>query len=197
MELAIVVTIIGILAGVAIPAYFGLVSNTRAAQAVADLQAVRAAVYLNYGDHGRWPTETQAGYPPEGLVQNLPKNFSFTNKWYTIDYDNWIGLHRQGRAPSGTTTVIGVSVISRDPKLLLRVQGLIKNATFTKISQTKYTLGSRPSTASSVAIPPSDDGGVLHCARPEAKRRKKLSRRHCGLLVPSATARVSARAKRS
>jgi prepilin-type N-terminal cleavage/methylation domain-containing protein len=38
LELVIVVTVIGILAGIAIPAYFGLVSNTRAAQAVADLQ---------------------------------------------------------------------------------------------------------------------------------------------------------------
>lgn len=140
LELVIVVTVIGILAGVAIPAYFGLVSNTRAAQAVADMQAVRAAVYLYYGDLGRWPTEVQAGYPPKGVAQNLPKNFSFTNKWYTIDYDNWIGLHRQGRAPAGTTTVVGVSIVCRDPKLLTRIQSLIRNAKFSRISRTKYTL---------------------------------------------------------
>ena len=45
LELMIALMVVGILAGIAIPAYFSLVSNTRAAQAVADLQAVRAAVY--------------------------------------------------------------------------------------------------------------------------------------------------------
>lgn len=140
LELVIVVTVVGILAAIAIPAYFGLVSNTRAAQAVADLQAVRAAVYLYYGDLGRWPTESMAGYTPKGLAQNLPKNFSFSNRWYTVDYDNWIGLHRQGRAPNGTTTVVGVSIISRDPKLLKRIQSLLRNTKFTKISNAKYTL---------------------------------------------------------
>lgn len=140
LELVIVVTVIGILAGVAIPAYFGLVSNTRAAQAVADMQAMRAAVYLYYGDMGRWPTESAAGVIPKGCAANLPKNFALTNRWYTLDYDNWVPLHRQRRAPAGTTTAIGVSIVSRDPKLLTRIQGLIRNAKFAKISRTKYTL---------------------------------------------------------
>jgi prepilin-type N-terminal cleavage/methylation domain-containing protein len=140
LELVIVVTVIGILAGIAIPAYFGLVANTRAAQAVADLQAVRAAIYLYYGDLGRWPREAPAGMAPNGIGQNLPKNFAFSNKWYTLDYDNWVPLHLTGRAPSGTTTAIGVSIVCRDPKLLLRIQSLIRNAKFSRISRTKYTL---------------------------------------------------------
>lgn len=140
LELMIALMVVGILAGIAIPAYFGLVSNTRAAQAVADLQAVRAAVYLYYGDLGRWPNESQAGFVPKGVAQNLPKSFAFSNKWYTLDYDNWIPLHRQGRPPNGTTTAIGVSIVSRDPKMLLRIQSLIRNAKFSRISRTKYTL---------------------------------------------------------
>jgi prepilin-type N-terminal cleavage/methylation domain-containing protein len=140
IELAIALVVIAIVAAIAIPAYFGLLSNTRAAQAVADLQALRAAVYLYYGDVGRWPNEAPAGFIPKGTQDNLPKNFAISNRWYTIDYDNWVPLHRQGRAPSGTTTAIGVSVISRDPRLLLRIQGLLKGAKFSKISNTKYTL---------------------------------------------------------
>ena len=140
VELMIAVTIVGILAAVAIPAYFGLISNTRAAQAVADLQAVRAAVYLNYGDTGRWPDESPAGFMPPGLGPNLPKNFSFTNQWYTIDYDNWMPLHERGTMPAGTTTAVGVSIVCRDPKLLLRIEGLIKNAKFVPVSRTKSTL---------------------------------------------------------
>jgi len=140
MELMVALVIVGVLAAVAIPAYFGFISNTRAAQAVADLQAVRAAVYLYYGDMGRWPIESPAGFVPKGLVQNLPKNFSFTNKWYTVDYDNWIPLYKQGRSPNGTTTAVGVSIVSRDPALLERIHSLIRNAKFSKLSRTKYTL---------------------------------------------------------
>ena len=139
-ELMVALAIIGVLAAIAIPTYLGFVSSTRAAQAVADIQAVRAAVYLYYGDVGRWPNESPAGFVPKGVSQNLPKNFAFSNKWYTIDYDNWIGLQRQGKAPNGTTTAIGISVVSRDPKFLLRIQNLIKGARFSKISRTKYTL---------------------------------------------------------
>ena len=140
LELMIVLTVIGILAAVAVPSYFGLISNTRAAQAVADLQAVRAAVYLNYGDTGRWPVESPAGTMPPGLAPNLPKNFSFTNQWYTIDYDNWMPLHERGSLPAGTTTAIGVSIVCRDPRLLARIQGLIKNARFVPVSRTKSIL---------------------------------------------------------
>jgi prepilin-type N-terminal cleavage/methylation domain-containing protein len=140
LELVVALTIIAVLMGVAIPAYFGFMTNTRAAQAVADLQAVRAAVYLNYGDTGRWPAESAAGFVPDGVASNLPKNFTFSNKWYTLDYDNWIPLHKLGLAPGGTTTAIGVSIVSRDPKLLLRIQRLIRDAKFSPISKTKYTL---------------------------------------------------------
>jgi prepilin-type N-terminal cleavage/methylation domain-containing protein len=140
LELVVVLTVIAVLMGVAVPAYFGFITNTRAAQAVADLQALRAAVYLYYGDVGRWPNESPAGFVPKGVAQNLPKNFSFSNKYYTLDYDNWIPLYKQGRSPNGTDTAVGVSIISRDPKFLLRIQRLIRDAKFTRISNTKYTL---------------------------------------------------------
>jgi prepilin-type N-terminal cleavage/methylation domain-containing protein len=139
-ELMIALTIIGVLAAVAIPTYLGFVTSTRAAQAVADLQAVRAAVYLYYGDHGVWPDESAAGFVPKDVEANLPKNFVFTKQWYTLDYDNWVPLQKAGKAPNGTTTAIGVSVVCRDPKFLIRIQSLLRDAKFTKISPTKYTL---------------------------------------------------------
>jgi len=140
LELVIALTIVAIMMGVAIPAYFTFLTNTRAAQAVADLQAVRAAVYLYYGDLGRWPNESAAGFVPTGVGPNLPKNFAFSNRYYTLDYDNWIPLYRQGRSPKGTTTAVGISIVSRDPQLLFRIQRLIRDAKFSKISRTKYTL---------------------------------------------------------
>jgi type II secretory pathway pseudopilin PulG len=136
----IALTIIGILAAVVLPGYFAFIQNTRAAQAVADLQAVRAAVYLYYGDLGRWPRESQAGFIPAGVAPNLPKDFTFRRKWYTIDYDNWVPLHRRGAAPAGIATAVGVSVISRDPAFLKRVAALLKGVKFTQVSRTKYIL---------------------------------------------------------
>ncbi len=136
----IALTVVGILAAIALPGYFAFIQNTRAAQAAAQLQAIRAAVYLYYGDLGRWPRESVAGQIPVGVGQNLPKNFSFQQKSYVLDYDNWIALHRRGQAPPGTTTAIGVSVISRDPRFLERIGRLVRDAKFTRISRTKYTL---------------------------------------------------------
>ncbi|HSQ58810.1 MAG TPA: prepilin-type N-terminal cleavage/methylation domain-containing protein [Acidobacteriota bacterium] len=82
-ELMIVLTIIGILSVIALPAYFAFIQSTRAAQAVADLQAVRAAVYLHYGDTGQWPQESAAGFVPDGIGANLPRNLQFRNDWST------------------------------------------------------------------------------------------------------------------
>jgi prepilin-type N-terminal cleavage/methylation domain-containing protein len=139
-ELMIALTIVGILAALALPAYFTFVQSTRAAQAVADLQAIRAAVYLYYGDMGQWPRESAAGVVPLGVQHNLPRNFTFRKNGYTLDYDNWLPLHRRGRVPAGTTTAIGVSIVSRDRKFLERVDGLIRDAKFNRVSNTKYIL---------------------------------------------------------
>ena len=139
-ELTIALTIVGILAAIALPGYFAFIQNTRAAHAVAQLQAARAAVYLYYGDLGRWPRESSVGQIPVGVAQNLPKNFSFVAKDYALDYDNWIPLHRRGTPPSGTTTAIGVSIVSGDRRFLERIDRLVRDAKFTKITDTKYTL---------------------------------------------------------
>jgi type II secretory pathway pseudopilin PulG len=136
----IVLTIVGILAAIALPGYFAFIQSTRAAQAVADLQAVRAAVYLYYGDTGRWPREAPNGYAPPGVQNNLPKSFAFRNRWYSIDYDNWMPLHLQGKAPAGLKTAVGVSLVSGDRRLLQRVQTLLRDAKFIRVSNTKYIL---------------------------------------------------------
>jgi hypothetical protein len=57
-----------------------------------------------------------------------------------LDYDNWIPLYRAGTPPAGTTTAVGVSLVSSDPRFLERVDNLIRDAKFDKITPTKYTL---------------------------------------------------------
>jgi prepilin-type N-terminal cleavage/methylation domain-containing protein len=64
LELAVAMTVLGILASFAIPNYLNFMRDVRAAQAVAEVQALRAAVYMYFGDHQQWPPEEQAGIVP-------------------------------------------------------------------------------------------------------------------------------------
>lgn len=139
VELAAALVIAGIVALLAIPNYLDLVRNTRAMQIVADLYAVRAAAYLTYADKTKWPPEVSAGIPPDDISQRLPPGFRFVNEYYKIDWENWIG---KGRGPGDWRAGIevGVSVVSRDPKLLDAVQSLLTKYYVVRTATTKMTL---------------------------------------------------------
>jgi prepilin-type N-terminal cleavage/methylation domain-containing protein len=139
VELAAALVIAGIVALLAIPNYLDLVRNTRAMQVVADLYAVRAAAYLTFGDTTRWPPEISAGIPPVEIIQRLPPGFRFVNEHYKIDWENWTGKVRApGDARAGIE--VGVSVMSRDPKLLDAVQALLTKYYVVRTAPTKMTL---------------------------------------------------------
>lgn len=139
VELAFALVIAGIVALLAIPNYIELVRNTRAMQAVADLYAVRAAAYLSYGDTTRWPIDAPAGIPPMELADRLPPGFRFVREHYRIDWDNWIGSVRAADDPRAGIEV-GVSIVSRDPKLLLAVEKLLTRYYVRRTASTKTTM---------------------------------------------------------
>ena len=148
LELAIAITVVGILAAVAVPNYVGLVRNVRAAQAVADIQAVRAAVYMYYADHQAWPPEGAAGAVPPELAPYLPPNVMFYKSTYRLDWDNWIVYDppvngappvAHSRFPS-TGIYAGISLISNDPKFLQAAKGLLRNATVVTVAPNRTTL---------------------------------------------------------
>jgi prepilin-type N-terminal cleavage/methylation domain-containing protein len=140
LELTIVLAVIAIVMAVAIPTYVEMVRETRAAEAIADLYAVRAAAYLYFGHHGSWPAEVATGDVPRELVPYLPRGFSFRRGAYTLDWDNWgLGRGRWGRC-SGNGVAIGISMITPDRKLPAVVQGLLRNAPFIQTSSRVYTL---------------------------------------------------------
>ncbi len=140
VELTIVLTVIAIVMAFAIPTYVEMVRNTRAAEAIADLYAVRAAAYLYYGDHQSWPAETPTGNVPPELVPYLPRGFSFRRETYTLDWDNWgTGRGRWGQY-YGNGVAVGISMITADRKLPLVVQSLLRNAAFLQTGSRVYTL---------------------------------------------------------
>lgn len=169
LELMVVLTIVGLILAVAIPSYSNMVRQVRASQAVADLQSLRAAAYLYFGDHAEWPGEVQAGAVPPGLVPYLRENVELMNPYYKIDWDNWMVWDTapgngngngnggngngnangngngkgQGKARSKfpqTGILVGVSLISTDPELMAAARGMLANAAFIYVSPAKSTL---------------------------------------------------------
>ena len=139
VELAITLLIVSIIGGISITAYTSLMRSTHAMQAVGDLYAVRAAAYMNYGDSSRWPPEVPVGIPPADLVSRLPAGFGFVRKDYRLDWDNWVG---QPRAPSDPriSVLVGISVVTKDPKLLDTIQSLMSRGYLVRTESTRATL---------------------------------------------------------
>lgn len=116
IELLIVVSIVGILAGLAIPNMQNMVFRARATDAAADMEVVRVAT-LNYqADMMSWPAEAATGAIPAGLEAYLPEGFTFSRDGYQLDFESW-------SLPSGlpgdpnTTMLIGVSVVVAEDDL--------------------------------------------------------------------------------
>ena len=92
VELLLVVVIVSILAGLAIPNYRNVVNKARAADLLGRIDVVEHAVQSYLGDNNGWPSESAAGVVPTGVVTYLPENFSFTGEDFQLDWENGGGL---------------------------------------------------------------------------------------------------------
>jgi prepilin-type N-terminal cleavage/methylation domain-containing protein len=139
IELAIALLVVAIVGAISITGYFSIMRSTHAMQAVGDLYTIRAAAYMNYGDTSQWPDDLSSGIPPPALASRLPSGFEFVRRDYTLDWDNWIG---QPHAPGDprSTILVGVSVVSNDPKLLDTIQSLMSRTYIVRTSPNKATL---------------------------------------------------------
>ncbi len=114
IELLIVVSIVGILAGFALPNLQMMILRARAADAAGDMEVVRVAV-LNYqADQFNWPAEAALGVIPTGLDAYLPEGFTFAGEGFELDFESW---SLPGGLPGdpNTTVLIGVSVEADHP----------------------------------------------------------------------------------
>ena len=116
IELLMAASIVGILAGLAIPNVRTMIYRARATEAAADMEVVRVAT-LNYqAEKFDWPREEVLGAIPPGLGEFLPEGFSFSGNGYELDFENW-------SLPSGlpgdpnTTKLIGISVVADEDDL--------------------------------------------------------------------------------
>ena len=108
VELMITITIVGLLASIAVPKYRDFKRKAFAARIVGDFDAIRIAAVSFYADSGYYPAEATTGAAPLNMDKYLPLNFKFVMPDWRLDYENWPVGPIPGFAPSGT--VIGIAV---------------------------------------------------------------------------------------
>jgi prepilin-type N-terminal cleavage/methylation domain-containing protein len=110
IELLMAMSIVGILAGLALPNLRSMTFRARATEVAADVDAVSVAtVQYNADSQFTWPAEVGQGTIPAGLAPYLPDGFSFQGNGYVMDYDYLSPVVVPGD-PS-TDQLIAVSVV--------------------------------------------------------------------------------------
>lgn len=88
IELLVAVSIVGILAGLAIPNMRNVTFRARATAVFGDLNTIRQATLDYNADLNSWPADEASGTVPAGLVPFLPEGFSFAGDGYELDFEN-------------------------------------------------------------------------------------------------------------
>lgn len=116
IELLVVVSIVGILAAIAIPNMRNATFRARAVSVAADLDVLSFSTVQYNGDENAWPAEAAQGVVPPELVGFLPDGFSFQGNDYELDYEN-IPLPFGLPGDPSVTQLIGAKVIATDDRL--------------------------------------------------------------------------------
>jgi len=93
LELVVVIMMLGILAGIAVPNLQHALWKAHAASIVSDSHTVRLAAAEFMSDHGRYPRAGGWGSVPSELVDYLPDGFDFEYEgvvylWSSATYSN-------------------------------------------------------------------------------------------------------------
>ena len=134
VELLVVMALLGLLAGIAIPRYRTIKRRATAAAAVGDFGSVRVAAYNYFAEHGTFPPDSPAGVTPPGLVPHLPTGFQFAASEYTLDYDVW-----PGDPSNPSQVVLGVTVTSADQEIINFIGRVVKAGSVGLVVGNGYT----------------------------------------------------------
>jgi len=135
VEMLMAVSIVGILAGLAIPNMRNMTFRARATTVAADLEVLRVAT-LNYNaDRHTWPPEAGAGVVPPELAGFLPDGFSFDGNGYQLDYEN-LSFPTGLPGDPTTTQLIGAAVTSTDDRLHNAIAELLGGSIVASVGNT-------------------------------------------------------------
>jgi len=116
IELLVAVSIVGILAGLAIPNMRNVTLRARATAVFGDLNVVRQATLDYNAAQNAWPADAALGVVPAELNGFIPDGFSFRGGGYELDFENQT-------LPSGlpgnpnVSQMIGMSITVTDAPL--------------------------------------------------------------------------------
>lgn len=117
IELLIAVTIIGILASIAMPLYHDTILRADAAKVISNFEAIRVAAYDNYASTNSYPRNGNWGSVPPDFVASLPDGFQFRYKTVTFRWRRWALPNGMPRNPR-QTVLLGVQIRTGDRDLL-------------------------------------------------------------------------------
>ena len=135
IELLMAVSIVGILAGLAIPNMRNMTFRARATNVAADLEVLRVAALTYNGDQHRWPAERPTGEVPPELNGFLPEGFSFDGSGYQLDYEN-LSFPTGLPGDPNTTQLIGAAVTAVDERLSNAIVELLGGSIIASIGNT-------------------------------------------------------------
>ena len=126
VELVVVIAILGILAGIAIPRFMDATATARGSKIVADMRTIESAVSMQYAKSGSYSSNVQ-GLVDGGYLASLPvaptgeakitKNdkttltYTPTSTAYGIKANTVQIKDEAGNVTSTTTTVIGTATL--------------------------------------------------------------------------------------
>lgn len=84
VELLVIVVVLSLLAGIALPKYTGVRKRAIAARAIGSLTVVRSAAYAANEATGHWPVGAPSGQTPAGLRGFLPGGFQFAEPDFSL-----------------------------------------------------------------------------------------------------------------
>ena len=84
VELLVIVVVLSLLAGIALPKYTAIKKRAVAARAIGAVMVVRGAAYAANEATGGWPAGAMSGRMPAGLRRFLPGGFRFAEADYSL-----------------------------------------------------------------------------------------------------------------
>jgi len=135
IELLVAVSIVGILAGLAIPNMRNVTFRARATAVFGDLNTIRQATLDYNADQNSWPPNEASGTIPAGLVPYLPDGFSFAGDGYEMDFEN-LTLPLGLPGDPSVTRMVGAAVTAADDALANAIAEVLGGAVISSSGNT-------------------------------------------------------------
>jgi len=128
IELLVTITILGILANIAIPKFGDARRRADAAKIISDFNAIRHAVYDYNATSGRYPRSQSYGTVPPELVNSLTDGFDFEYKDARYRWRRWASA--TGVPRNNAPALFGVQIQSSDRKLIQAINSIYQGVKF-------------------------------------------------------------------